>query len=483
MANKRKIALFAAGGLFALLILAAVALVLFVDVNAHKPWLEAAASDALGMEVRIGGRLGIGLFPGFHVTLEDVRIRNRGADVASAKETILGIELLPLLHKELRIVKIGMKRPRISIEQDRDGKFNFERPEEEGGRKTTVEAKGRRFSLDVTKISLSDGALFYADKKTGEVLEAGDFTLDVSRLRLTGGKKPDLLKDLSFVAEFACKEFRKGSLAVSNLKLRLEGKDGILDLNPVTMRLFGGQGSGSLRVNVSGSVPHYQLSYFLSRLRIEDFLKVLSPKKVAEGSMDFSSSLSTQGKTMNEIKRNANGEVSLRGENLTLDGVDLDRNFSRYESSQSFNLVDVGAFFIAGPFGPLITKGYNFGSLFRGSGGSTRIRALVSDWKVEHGIAQAKDVAMATNENRIALVGGLDFINERFNDVIVAVVDGKGCAKVRQKIRGPFQKPEVEKVSVLHSAAGPLLNLFKRAEKLLGEQCEVFYAGSVAPPE
>jgi AsmA protein len=483
MANQRKTVLFAAGGVVALLILAAVALVLIVDVNAYKPRLEAAASDALGMEVHIGGRLGIGLFPGFHVRLEDARIRNRGADVASAKETLLGIELLPLLHKELRIVKIGMKAPRISIEQDRDGKFNFETPEGEDRKKTSGEAKRTRFSLDVTKISLSDGALFYADKKTGEVLEAGDFTLDVSRLRLTGGKKPDLLKDLSFVAEFACKEFRKGSLAVSNLKLRLEGKDGILDLNPVTMRLFGGQGSGSLRVNVSGSVPHYQLSYFLSRLRIEDFLKVLSPKKVAEGSMDFSSSLSTQGKTMNEIKRNANGEVSLRGENLTLDGVDLDRNFSRYESSQSFNLVDVGAFFIAGPFGPLITKGYNFGSLFRGSGGSTRIRALVSDWKVEHGIAQAKDVAMATNENRIALVGGLDFINERFNDVIVAVVDGKGCAKVRQKIRGPFQKPEVEKVSVLHSAAGPLLNLFKRAEKLLGEQCEVFYAGSVAPPE
>jgi len=136
MANKRKIALFAAGGLFALLILAAVAMVFFVDVNAHKPRLEAAASDALGMEVRIGGRLGIGLFPGFHVTLEDVRIRNRGADVASAKETILGIELFPLLHKEVRIVKIGMKHPRISIEQDREGKFNFETPGEEAGKRT-----------------------------------------------------------------------------------------------------------------------------------------------------------------------------------------------------------------------------------------------------------------------------------------------------------------------------------------------------------
>lgn len=560
MTNKRKIALFAAGGLFALLILAAVALVFFADVNAHKAWLEAAASDALGMEVRIGGRLGIGLFPGFHATLEDVRIRNRGADVASAKETILGIELLPLLHKEVRVVKIWMKRPRISIEQDRDGKFNFETPEAEAGKKTAEEAKGRRFSLDVTKISLSDGALFYADKKTGEVLEAGDFTLDVSRLRLTGGKNSDLRKNLSFAAEFACKEFRKGSLAISNLKLRIEGKDGrygirpvtaarlvysgpggkvmadrialgvenlavggdgkadllrrisfsgtagigevrtenlvvsdlkstvagkdgILDLNPVTMRLFGGQGSGSLRADLSGSVPHYRVRYSLSRFRIEEFLKPLSPKKVAEGPMDLSATLSMRGKTANEMKRTADGEVSLRGEDLTITGVDLDRRFSRYEASQSFNLLDVGAFFIAGPFAPLITKGYNFATLFRGSGDSSRIRALVSDWKVERGIARAKDVAMATNEHRIALMGSLDLANERFNDVTVAVVDGEGCAKVRQKIRGSFRNPEVEKENVLQSVAGPVLKLFRQAKKLFGGRCEVFYAGSVAPPK
>ena len=174
-----------------------------------------------------------------------------------------------------------------------------------------------------------------------------------------------------------------------------------------------------------------------------------------------------QGKTANEMKRTADGEVSLRGENLTLDGVDLDRTFSRYEASQSFNLVDVGAFFIAGPFAPLITKGYNFASLFRGSGGSSRIRALVSDWKVERGIARAKDVAMATNENRIALMGSLDFANERFNDVTVAVVDGKGCAKVRQKIRGPFRKPEVEKVNVLQTVAGPVLKSVQAGEKTL----------------
>jgi uncharacterized protein involved in outer membrane biogenesis len=483
MAKYRKIALFVAGGLFAVLLLAAVALTLFVDGNAHKPRLEAAASDALGMEVRIDGKLGIGLFPGFHVTLEDVRIRNRGADVASAKKAILGIELLPLLHKNVRIVKIGMKRPRISIEQDRDGRFNFETTEEGAGKKAAEEAEGTRFSLNVTKITFSDGSLFYADKKTGEVLEAGDFNLDVSNLRLSEGKSPELLKRLSFTAEFASKEFRKGSVAVSNLKLRIEGKDGVLVLDPVTMLLFGGQGSGSIRADLSGSVPQYHVRYSLSKFRIEEFLKTLSPKKAAEGSMDFSAILSMRGKTAGEMKRTADGEVSLRGENLTIDGLDLDRTFSRYEASQGFNLVDVGAFFFAGPFAPLITKGYTFASLFRGSGGTSSIRVLISDWKVERGVARAKDVAMATNENRIALIGSLDFANERFDDVTMAMVDGKGCAKVRQKIRGLFRKPEVEKVSVLHSVAGPVLNLLEKAKDLFGGKCEVFYAGSVAPPK
>ena len=332
MASTWKIVLLAVGGLFALVILAVAALVLFVDVTRSKPWLETSVSDALGMEVRIGGKLGIGFFPRFHITVEDLRIRNRGADVASAKETILGTELLPLLRKEVRIVKIRMKRPRISIEQDLDGRFNFETPVEEVGKKTTVEAKETRFSLDVTNISLSDGALFYANKKTEEDSRQGISLLEVNRLRFTGGKTTDLLKNLSFAAEFACKEFRKGSLAISNLTFRIEGKDGlygirpvtadrlvysgpdgkvtvdrlalgvdnlsiggdgkadllrrisfsgtagigevrtedlvvsdlksavagkdgVLDLDPVTMRLFGGQGSGSLRADLSGTCP------------------------------------------------------------------------------------------------------------------------------------------------------------------------------------------------------------------------------------
>jgi AsmA protein len=112
------------------------------------------------------------------------------------------------------------------------------------------------------------------------------------------------------------------------------------------------------------------------------------------------------------------------------------------------------------------------------------IPMLVSDWKIERGVAQAHDVAMTTKERRVALRGGLDFVNERFNDVTGALIDARGCAEVRQKIRGPFLKPVVDKPNILTSLAGPALKLLRKGSKFFpGNACDVFYAGLVVPPK
>jgi AsmA protein len=474
MSKPLKIILFAVGGLVVLLALVAVALLLFVDANAYKPRLEAAASEALGMEVSVGGRVGIGFFPGLHVTLRDVNIRNQVTDLASAKQISLGIDLLPLLSREIRIGKVGLKRPTISIERDRDGIFNFEKPEQAN---VTLPA------LDLARVSFEDGILRYADHLSEAGFEAVGCNLNARRLRLAEGKSSDLLKHLSLTADLACGEIRAKDFAVSDMKVSVAGKHGVFDLKPITMRIFGGQGSGSIQADFSGSVPRYHVRYSLPRFRSEEFLKTLSPKKIMEGPMDFTANLTMQGNTTDEMKQSVDGECSLRGENLTLDGSDLDREFARFESSQNFSLMDAGAFFYLGPLGLAATKGYDFAGIFRGSGGSSEIRTLVSNWKVERGVAQAQDVAMATNQNRIALIGRLDFVNEQFDDVTMALVDAQGCARVRQKIRGTFQKPVVEKPSVLKSLAGPALKLLKKGRDLFpGGECEVFYAGSVAPP-
>ena len=475
MSKIPKIIFFAVGGLIGLLVIVAVAVFLFVDANNYKPRLEAAASEALGMEVSVGGRLGFGFFPGLHVTLEDGHIRNRGANLVSAKQASLEIDLLPLLQKEIRIGSVTMKRPVISIERDQDGKFNFEKPDADD--KTLT-------NLNLTKVSFSDATLLYADKQSGGGFKAGGCHVDVRRLRFSGGKNPDLMKNLSFTAKLSCREIRKNDLTVSDLKFTAEGKNGVFNLKPFTMHVFGAQGSGSMRVDFSGAVPLYHVRYSLPQFHVEEFFKILSPQKVVEGLMDFSANLSTQGKTMSEIRQAMNGEIALLGKNLMFNGSDLDKEFARFESSQNFSLVDAGAFFFVGPLGLAATKGYDFAGIFRGSGGRSEIRKVVSNWKFERGMAQAQDVAMATNQNRIALSGRLDFVNEQFDDMTMALVDAKGCATVRQKIRGSFQKPVVEKPNILKSIAGPALKLLKKGRDLFpGGKCEVFYAGSVTPPK
>lgn len=477
--------LFAAIGIAGLVVLVLVGGFFFVDANANKARLEAAVSRTLNMKISIAGPMGITFSPGLLITLADVQVRNRGIDVVSAKQAKLGIEILPLLTGDVRITSLALSHARISVERDREGRVNFgpQSPAPSATQPASRAEQGTWPALDWPRVSLSDATLVYADKRMAHPIEAADCRVDMQGLRLPGGSHSTLMKDVSFTAEVACGELRNGAGKLSDLKFAADAKGGVLQLKPVTMRAFDAKGAGHLQADFSGAVPHYQLEASFAQVPIQEFFKALGLKQTAAGQVDFSAALSLQGKTEKELRQTLVGKVSLRGKNLTLNGSDLDQAFARFEASQSFSLVDAGAFFIVGPLGLALTKGYDFANIYQGAGGSSHIQSLVSDWKVERGVAHAQDVAMATKANRIALQGGLDFVNERFDDVTMALVDAKGCAKVQQKVLGSFQKPVVEKPNLLVSLAGPALGLLKKGgELLLGKECEVFYAGSVAMP-
>lgn len=475
MSKPMKIILSVVGGLVGILVLVILVLLFFVDAKAYKPRLEANLSHVLGMEVRVEGRLGISFFPAGVVTLQDIHIRNRGAEFASIAKARLEVDLLALMRKELRVGAIALQQPRITIERDRAGQFSFERPEG---------PRGQRPALDLGNVVLSDATLLYLDKQSGEGFEVKDCSLSVHQLRLPQQDSSKLMQAHSFTADLACGEIRASEHTVADLKVSIAGENGVFDLQPLTMQVFGVPGSGTIHADFSGKVPRYAVRYSLPQFPIEEVFKTLSPQKVAEGRMDFSANLTMQGQSLKQLRQTVAGQISLRGQNLILKGMDLDREFSRFESSQQFNLVDVGAFFFAGPLGLVVTKGYTFASIFQGSEGSSEIRTLTSNWKVERGLAQAQDVAMATKEYRVALQGGLDFVHQQYQDVTVALLDAEGCATVRQNIRGDFQNPVVDQPSVLKTLTGPVQKLLKMGRELFpGGECEVFYAGSVAPPK
>lgn len=475
MTKTLKVITYAAGAIIGLFVIGALALSLFLDSNAYKPRIEAAASDALGMDVSIGGGLGIGFFPGLQLTLDDLHVRNRGTELFTAAKARIGIDFLALFDKSVRIRKVVLEQPRFTIERGRDGRFNYER---------TAAVRGPLPGLSLAKISLSDGTFRYLDPQSGKGFEAAGCSLDANRLQLAERDRPGIMKYLSLSAEIVCATVRTREYAASDLKFTVAGQHGIFDLNPLTMRAYDGQGSGNLRADFTGAVPRYHLSYTLAQFHIDAFLKPRSPKNSLQGAADLTANLSMEGKTVKEMKRTLQGQVSLHGKNLIFNGRDLDQAFDRFESSQTFNLVDLGAFFFAGPVGLVVTKGYSFASILQGSKGRSEIRTLVSDWKIERGVALSRDVAIATAKNRVALQGGLDFVNARFDDVTVALIDDKGCIRAQQTIHGAFNHPVVENPSTLKALGGPVVTLLKRIGSLFpGGACEVFYAGSVVAPK
>ena len=478
MTLKRKKVFFITTGVIALVVFA-IFLALLLNLQAFRPQIEAAASNALGMDVRIKGRLGIDLFPGFGISLRNVSAQKKGADVVTVEKMRIGLRLIPLTKHEVRLSRVGLVKPVFSIVRYKNGRFNFEKPE-----RALIERL-----LTVNNVSISEGRLVYTDERSSERVKVDDFDGTIQNLSYSRTDGAKAFRNISFTGDIRCKTLTINDLTLTNLVMRTAGGNGILDVNPVRMDIFGGTGKGSIHVDVTRASPHYWLIATLNRVKIEEMIQTSSPGKIPrkniEGTVDFSADLTATGMSADEVKRSLSGDVSLKGENLMLSGLDIDALIPKYERSQNFNLVDVGAFFLAGPFGPVLTKSYNFGSLYEESrGGKGTIRKLVSIWKVKNGIAGATDVALATKKYRIAMKGGLNFINDQFDDVTVAVLDKRGCAVYSQKVHGSFRKAKIEKISIFKSITGSVSNALEDAWKFIGGgECTVFYSGSVAQPE
>jgi AsmA protein len=275
------------------------------------------------------------------------------------------------------------------------------------------------------------------------------------------------------------KDFR-----IENLKAAVKADRGIFSLKPLTMDVFGGKGEGDVIVDNSEADLVYRINLKVSRLEFGKLQVSFGTAQLIGGRGDLTASLTVKEKGGRILLSNLHGIFSLKGDNLVTHTVDLDKILSAFETSQKFNLVDLGAFFIAGPLGTVALKGYRYGNVYyQTQGGQGTITQFVSHWKIQNGEADATDCAFATRHHRVAIKGKLNLVSGRYDNVVVALLDDKGCAKFKQSISGPFGSPQISAVSAVESLAGPLFNLYRKAKRFVqAGRCEVFYKGSVRQP-
>ena len=330
---------------------------------------------------------------------------------------------------------------------------------------------------------LTMGSLVYSDKRAGERTELKGINLAIKDMTVASASG-NIIKNISFTGTVDCKELRKKDFKADNIKSPIKTEKGIFYFKPLTVDIFGTRGEGDITANKSETDAEYKMNLTVTKLDFEKLEQSFGVKKLIGGKGDLTASLTVEEKEGRPFLKGMDGTISLRGNNLITYTMDLDKVLSSYETSQEFNLVDVGAFFIAGPIGSVALKAYRYGDVYyQTRGGQGTITQLVSHWKIKGGVAEATDCALATRRNRVALRGKLNLVSERYDNVTVALLDDKGCVKSKQTITGPFNNPQVGVVSAVESLGGSVMNLYRKGKQLVhAGQCEVFYSGSVKQP-
>lgn len=369
------------------------------------------------------------------------------------------------------------------------GDFKIYSPNILLSKNTLNKLSGMDFKKDLQVALNGNGEI---KKGLGEIkatLDSQDFKLNLPNIKL------DLLKQ-NYSSDFA--------LNINE----------VANINPLSLKLKGALNlEGSFALN--SGIPSFKIhnkdfgDNLEAELKNEKFnleAKNISMQKVAkfsgmdklikDGLVNANASLSIKGKDMQSILSNLNGNARLSGSNFEIYSIDIDGLVSNYENTNQVNLLDIGAFVLAGPFGIAATKGSDVGMLGFNAVVSSKslIKQIEANFDLKNGVAFAKDVAFATGKTRIAAKGAINLKNDNFDNFEIGILDEKNCAKLSQKIKGTLQNPKIElSKATVQTAINLATSLFGKIKKgaqkvtdpILGTQnakCEPFYNGIVKHP-
>lgn len=175
-----KAALVAVAGAGLLYAGAAVLLHTLLDSESLRQRIEPRLEAALARDVELGG-VGLSVFPGLGVELRDLSVASpegmEAPALASVEEIRLGIALLPLLRRRVRVDRASAEGVEVRLLVEEDGRSNFGDFLPEGDASPdAAEGAASSFSLEVREVRLDRARVAYRDRQTGREIEARDLS-------------------------------------------------------------------------------------------------------------------------------------------------------------------------------------------------------------------------------------------------------------------------------------------------------------------
>lgn len=131
------------------------------------------------------------------------------------------------------------------------------------------------------------------------------------------------LRGLNLNATLAVDAMTVSNMKVSDSRLGLTAKDGLLTAEEIRASLYGGTLNGSASMDVRGQSPRYSWTHSISGLQIGPLLRDLHGQDSLSGSMQSSASVTSSGQSSMDLRRNLNGKVDFRVSDGAIHGMNI----------------------------------------------------------------------------------------------------------------------------------------------------------------
>lgn len=115
----------------------------------------------------------------------------------------------------------------------------------------------------------------------------------------------------------------KDSLLVSDIAMHIKMRDAILDISPLTAKLYQGLANNNINVDLRGPAPKVKAKLNIKGFQVGDYLQAAMEKDVIEGTADVDADLRLTAADAATIKRSLNGSAAFKVGKGALKGVNI----------------------------------------------------------------------------------------------------------------------------------------------------------------
>jgi AsmA protein len=195
-----KIAAYVVGGLLALVVLALVLIVVFVDPNDYRDDIARIVETETGRKLTLSGDLKLSVFPWIALETGPASLSEAPGfgdePFVSIQDARVSVRLWPLLRGAVEVGKITLTQPRIRLITDSTGRTNWSDLGKDAAAPASTESSGSTEVPTIEGLEIQDASVTMEDRQTNSRQVVRSFNLTTGRL--ASGEPFDFKTDFVF---------------------------------------------------------------------------------------------------------------------------------------------------------------------------------------------------------------------------------------------------------------------------------------------